>query len=75
MKVKEDEKRKKAKKDNVEDQGKGYDAEKWKKDDGKDTGKKGDGNKRKRKDDDYIAGEELEEQIRAEADRELRRAD
>ena len=73
MKVKEEEKnRKKAKKDAVDDQGKGNDGDKWKKDDGKDKGKKGDGDKRKRKDDDYIAGEELEEQIRAEADREWR---
>ena len=73
MKVKEEEKnRKKAKKDAVDDQGKGNDRDKWKKDDGKDKGKKGDGDKRKRKDDDYIAGEESEEQIRAEADREQR---
>ena len=73
MKVKEEEKkRKKAKKDAVDDQGKGNDGDKWKKDDGEDKGKKGDGDKRKRKDDDYIAGEELEEQIRAEADRERR---
>ena len=61
---------KKAKKDAVDDQGKGNDGDKRKKDDGDDKGKKGDGDKRKRKDDDYIAGEELEEQIRAEADRE-----
>ena len=73
MKVKEEEKkRKKAKKDAVDDQGKGNDGDKRKKDDGKDTGKKGDGDKRKRKDDDYIAGGELEEQIRVEADRERR---
>ena len=73
MKVKEEEKnRKKAKKDAVDDQGKGNDGDKRKKDDGKDKGKKGDGDKRKRKDDDYIAGEELEEQIRVEADREQR---
>ena len=66
MKVKEEEKkRKKAKKDAVDDEGKGNDGDKWKKDDGKEKGKKGDGDKRKRKDDDYIAGEELEEQIRA----------
>ena len=71
MKVKEEEKnRKKAKKDAVDDQGKGNHGDKRKKDDSKDKGKKGDGDKRKRKDDDYIAGEELEEQIRVEADRE-----
>ena len=44
MKVKEEEKkRKKAKKDAVDDKGKGNDGDKRKKDDGKDTGKKGDG--------------------------------
>ena len=72
MKVKEEEKRQKAKKDTVDDQRKGDDGDKQKKDGSEDEAKKGDGDKRKRKDDDYIAGEELEQQIRAEADRQQR---
>ena len=73
MKVKEEEeKRQKAKKDTVDDQRKGDDGDKQKKDGGEDKAKKGDGDKRKRKDDDYIAGEELEQQIRVEADRQRR---
>ena len=73
MKVKEEEeKRQKAKKDTVDDQRKGDDGDKQKKDGGEDKAKKGDGDKRERKDDDYIAGEELEQQIRAEVDRKRR---
>ena len=73
IKVKEEEeKRQKAKKDTVDDQRKGDDGDKQKKDGGEDKAKKGDGDKRKRKDDDYIAGEELEQQIRVEADRQRR---
>ena len=102
----EEDKRKKAKKDAVDDKekeddgekgkkddgdkGKKGDGDKWKKDDGDNNGKKGergkkgDGDKRKKGDedkddkrkrnhDDDIAGEELEEQIRAEVDREQMR--
>ena len=65
MKVKEEEeKRQKAKKDTVDDKRKGDDGDKQKKD--------GSVDKRKRKDDDYIAGEELEQQIRAEVERQRR---